>query len=425
MIKKINILLLILFASGIWNLGFPQKMQKDAELKKLIERAVEVSPKLKLIKQKQKSAEAVIPQVSNWKDPVLVLGLNNLPINSFSFTQEPMTGKVAALSQAIPFPGRLDAAGQFKASDVEIIGKEFEDTKNQLIADVEKLYFELSFTRKAIEVTEKNKSLLKSIEKVVRTKYEVGKASQQNLIRITLEITRLDDKLEELRGKENSLVGEINALLLLPENNKIESGNLDEITHGEFSVDSLLQISIDNRPALKQIQLYKNKFKIKEDLAKYDFYPNFNVKVQYSQRDEIAKTNTSLNDFVSLFVGFNLPLNYGGKTEAKVEEAQILQKVFDEKYNTLLQSLQKSFSSLKSKLDELKQREILTQDGLIPQAEQSLKAALASYQVGDVDFINVIDSQNRLYQIELMLYKLRSNYNKTMSQIEFLTGTEF
>ncbi len=402
-----------------------QKIQQDEKLDKLISRAIEVSPRLNLINSKRKSAESVIPQVSNLSDPLLVLGLNNLPVNSFSFTQEPMTGKVASLSQAIPFPGKLETAGKFKAKDVEIISEEYRDATNELIKNVKQLYFELSFVRKAIDITYKNRELLKSIEKVVQTKYAVSRASQQNLVKVALEITRINDKLEELKGEERAKLAELNALLLYDSDSPIETSELEGVDYSNISVDSLVKLSVENRPFLKQIKLAEEKFKVKEKLAEFDYYPNFNIRLQYSQRDELAKTNTNLNDFVSFFVGINLPLNYGGKVDAKVEEAKYNQEVFKNKFETSIQLLRKAFGSITSKLKELSEREKLFEEGLIPQAEQSLKAALASYQVGDVDFLNVIDSQNRLYQIEIMLYKIRSNYQKTVANLEFLSGMKF
>ena len=86
--------------------------------------------------------------------------------------------------------------------------------------------------------------------------------------------------------------------------------------------------------------------------------------------------------------------------------------------------LNKNFGQSISKLNELKERERIISEGLLPQAEQSLKSVLANYQVGVIDFINVIDAQNKLYEIETNLYNIRTMYLKELSQLEFLTGTK-
>jgi hypothetical protein len=64
----------------------------------LIDRAVQVSPQIKMLQAKLEAAKNKIPQNSNLPDPQIKLGLVNMPVNSFSFTQEPMTGKMISLT---------------------------------------------------------------------------------------------------------------------------------------------------------------------------------------------------------------------------------------------------------------------------------------------------------------------------------------
>lgn len=96
-------LLLISIILGMAESNFAQ----TESLQELIGIAIEVSPKIKMLEMKKQAAENRIAQNSNLADPMLTLGLTNLPVNSFSFTQEPMTGKIIGLSQAFPFPGKL------------------------------------------------------------------------------------------------------------------------------------------------------------------------------------------------------------------------------------------------------------------------------------------------------------------------------
>jgi outer membrane protein TolC len=60
---------------------------------------------------------------------------------------------------------------------------------------------------------------------------------------------------------------------------------------------------------------------------------------------------------------------------------------------------------------------------LLPQAKQNLTATLSHYQVGHIDFINVIDAQDQLFKIETNLYRLITDYLKQVAELEFLVGT--
>jgi len=394
-------------------------------LDSLVNTAIGVSPKLKMLEAKYNASESRIEINSNLPDPMLTLGLANLPTNSFSFTQEPMTGKIVGLSQAFPFPGKLGSVADVAKKDAEIIASEIADAKNEIKKIISQNYWELVFVRKAIDVADQSKRLLKDISEVVRANYAVSKASQQNLLKVELERTNITDKIEELKSKENSITAMINAQLLRDAKFYIQTNDLPSLDYMILTESKLDSLAKSYRPFLEGIQTAKQKAVLMEDLARYDYYPNFNLALQYSQRDKISSTNMPLNDFFSVMVGITLPLNYGGKVASKVEEAVAMQNMYEEQYQYSLQMLNSSFGSSLAKINSLQERIKLIEEALLPQAQQNYAASLSSYQVSQIDFINVIDAQNKLYQVETNLYRLKSEYLKEINELEFLTGTEF
>jgi cobalt-zinc-cadmium efflux system outer membrane protein len=229
------------------NISFAQ----NESLNDLIKKTIEVSPKLKMLEMKKLAASNRIEQNSNLPDPMLTLGLANLPVNSFSFTQEPMTGKIVGLSQAFPFPGKLSEQADVNKKDVDIVEQEILDAKNEIRKNVIKNYYELLYDREAIKIAESNKDLLNNIAEVVRTKYSVSTASQQNLLKVELEITNLNEKIEDLKSKENSQLSILNALLLRTADSQIETIDFPQIDYQNFTVDALVDSAIKHRPFLE------------------------------------------------------------------------------------------------------------------------------------------------------------------------------
>ena len=90
-----------------------------------------------------------------------------------------------------------------------------------------------------------------------------------------------------------------------------------------------------------------------------------------------------------------------------------------------LQVLQSSFGTSVARLNSFRNRIKLIEEGSLIQANENLKTTLTSYQVGQVDFLNVIDAQNSLLKIENDLYRLKTDYLNELAELEFLTGTEF
>ena len=417
--KKIFLICLITTAMLGINIIYAQTVELDS----LINKAIKVSPKLSMLRAKRNVAANKIPQNSNLPNPMLMLGLMNLPTNTFSFNQEPMTQKVIGLQQTIPFPGKLSAMEDASAIDTLIIDKEIQDATNEIRKDVSEKYYSLSFFRKSLMYAKENKNLLEKISEVVSTKYSVSTASQQNLIKVQLEITNIFDKIEDLKSKEGAALSALNALLLQDPNASIATETFDSIKTISITIEQLDSLARANRPFLRGIKLSQEKGKLKQSVAEKNYLPNFTLGVQYGQREKLQKTGMTQADFLSFSIGISLPVNYGGKISSEVDEAISMQDLYSQQYYQALQYLNGVFGTDITDLNSLKERINLFETALLPQAQQNLSSALSSYQVNKVDFINVIDAQNQLYMIETNLYKLKTDYLKKISELEFLTGT--
>jgi outer membrane protein TolC len=412
--NSIWVFLLILLASNNY-------AQVD-DLDQMIEQAILLSPKIKMLEAKRNAAYSGIYKNTNLPDPVLTLGLVNVPTNSFSFDQDPMTQKIVGVRQSFPFPGKLSAIEDASAIDTLIIDQEIRDSENEIRKIVSEKYYELSYLRRSIELSKESKLLLQDIAKVVGTKYTVGSASQQNLLKVQLEITNITQKIDEVESRKQSALAELNALLFRDENAQINVEYFEDLDFIDLSTDRLDSTARIYRPYLKGIRYAENKSELNRYAAEKDYYPNITLGLQYAFREQIAATGLQLDNLLSVVVGVTLPFNYGGKVSAKVEESISMQQFYSNQYSLALQSLQSNFGGAVANLNSLEERIKLFEEGLLPQAKQNLTATLSHYQVGHIDFINVIDAQDQLFKIETNVYRLKTNYLKQISDLEFLVG---
>lgn len=418
---------IFLCLAAVWFVSISEsvaQVQPDTVLPRYIDRALQVSPRLNALRAQQRAVNRRIPQVSSLPDPRLAFSLSNLPVNSFAFTQEPMTGKVVAVAQTLPFPGKLSTRGDIVHQDEMIVLRQFEDERNSIIREVKKTYYELAYIRRVIAIEKQSRQLLRDISRIVRTKYEVGKGSQQDIVKSHLEITRITDRILKLQERFQALAERLNALLLREPKAAVVVDSLHDPTNTVFRIDDLLDSARANRPFLRGLEEAVLKAKFQKELAELQWYPDFTVGLAYSQRDYLLTTGTDLNDLASITVGINIPLDYGGKRSAAEEEATALEKMYTDQYNSVLQTLQKLFAKSDAAITTIRERIHLLETGLLPQASQALRASLAGYQVGEVDYLNVLDNQVKLFDIEMDLVRLRADYWKEIAEIEFLAGIE-
>ncbi len=408
---------IFLFVALILNKGniCPQSLNE------IINEAISLSPQIKMLEAKKETARNRIPQNSNLPDPVLTLGLLNMPVNSFAFDQEPMTGKAIGVSQQFPFPGKLGTIEATREYDVKIVEQEIEEAKNDLRKKIIKEYSELIYSKELLKILNDKKEILAVLSSVVGKNYSVSKSSQQDVFKVELERTALENSMTELESKINIHKAVIDNYLFRESAIDIAVVKMNSIDKLSV-IDSLSVKEAVNRPLLKQISLSKEKAKKQEELADYEFYPNFNVGVQYSQRDRIGSTNTDLKDFVTFKFGLNLPVNYGGKKTAKVDEAKSLQVLFEQQYQKILQMINISIESSLFKINSLEDRIQLLNEGLILQAQKSYESSLANYQTDRTEFINVIDAVNKLLDLQKDEYKLKTELIKEIANVEFQTG---
>lgn len=395
---------------------------QNTKLELLVNEAIQVNPNIRSLNSKYQISKTKIDQGTSLPDPVLTFGLMNMPTNSFSFTQEPMTGKMIGLSQAIPFPTGLSSIAKMKSVDTSIVKREIDEIKNKIRKEVSVIYSNLKTIREKIEITEKSKILFKQDLNIIEQKYKVGSVSYQSIAGTEIQITNLDDKIIELNSEEKALVSKLNLMLFRNIDSPIETDMSLEIPRFDLDKVTVFKTLINSKPELQSTKLSIEKAKLSEDAATYKSYPNFNVGVQYSQRDHNKLTGADYNDFLSVVLGITLPLNYGGKNSAEIEEAKLQQSFFTEQLNYQTLELKKIISDTIEKLHALKNRIDLYNQKLIPQSENVLNSALVDFKVDKTDYSNVVKAQNDLLKTELSIAEIKNRYLIKIAELEYLIG---
>ncbi len=417
-IKTFPLLMFFLLISGLLS------AQNSEQLNSLVDKAIAINPKIKLLEAKLNMARENIPIGTNLPDPVFTVGVLNIPVNTFSFRQEPMTGTALNISQTIPFPSVLKAKAKVKTMDTLIVKQEIADLKNMIVQKISILYFTLQEKRKEIELAKESVDLLKQISLVAKRKFEVGSASLENVVQVEVQITKVKDKIEALKGETQSMQAQINAFLLRNDNVFVATPKIMPILYKLFVTDSLLVTATQNRPLLKGIKLYQNKAVLQQKVVEKKYYPNFKVGLQYTLRSYNKTTGANFPDFLGFMVGVTIPLGYGGSIKAEVNKAHYLQDYYGQQFNSSLQIIQQSFAKINAKIIALRSREKLLSKTMLPQTLQAYQAAIADYQVNKIDFVNVMKAEDDILKIKTELAKIRTSFYKQIAQLEYLTGTK-
>jgi len=397
--------------------------QKNRMLENLIQTALENNPKLEAAVFRSLSEEETISQAGALPDPQLTFGLMNLPVNSFSFSQEPMTGKLVGLMQVFPFPGKLSLATDMAEYAAAAVKYQQEEIRNRIIQMVKNLYYDLYAVDRALEIIEKNKELLKLLIQVTETKYATGSGLQQDILRSQVEMTKLEDDQIMWTQKRSAVTAQINSLLNRPIKTPMEKTPI-EMYLAQFPIEEFDNANIEEqRPLLKAWQERIQKAEAASKLAQRELWPNFILGATYSQRNDLTD-GRKMPDFFSATVSINLPIFSNRKQKAGIAEKQLALSAIQAEYEAVKINVLAEIEKISADLERNHKRFELYKGGILIQAQQSFESAQAGYRVGKVDFLTLINNWMMLQNYELQFHLAAAGFYKKLADLEFALGRE-
>lgn len=393
-------------------------------LNDLIAEGLRNNPDLKSTEDQWQAALARVPQAGALPDPTVSFNLLNVPVSTFAFDQEPMTGKQVALMQMFPFPGKQGTMENIAREAAAVKEGQHEELRNQLVKNIRITYYNIFLINKSIETVEKNTAALGEFVKIAETKYSVGKGLQQDVLRAQVELSRMLDKRIQLDKKRDALRARLNQLLNRPAASPL--GPVDELQLIPYdkSLAELQQMATSMRPLLKTWQSTIRQSDEQLHLARKGYLPDFGLTLAYSQRD-LLKNGAGGADFFTAMLNVKVPFYFWRKQRKQVEETQVMKSATEQKYRQVLNSV---FEEIDRNLSEVQNDARLAElfkTGIIPQAAQSLQSAIAGYQTDKVDFLTLITNQINLFNFELDYYRIVCEYNIALAELEAAVGTNW
>jgi len=396
-------------------------------LSEAVEIAVSANPRLALMTAQAEALQYIPSQAGALPDPTFGLNAMNLPTDTFNLDQEPMTQVQITFSQAIPFPGKrrlMEEAAQFEANAGLARA---DDTRLALMAQVRTAWWRLFQLDRALEIVRQNQALMRDFIEIAQTKYRVGDGLQQDVLLAQLELSRLLDRELRLRGVRETTEASVNALLdrqtdqaiLLPE--APPSTVLPDVpTDAE-----LLQVAAADRPALAAENALVDAARARVDLSEKDLRPNFMVGAGYGVRqgDDLLR-GRNRPDFLSLMFNVSVPLYSKSKQRQALAQrgSELSQRQFSR--NDTLRSIQASVTGNRSDYEAAREQVSLLETAIIPQAQQTVASMLAGYQVNEVDFLNVVNSQITLYNSQINYWEAISTAKAALARLAAAAGME-
>jgi len=420
-----NIIILVMMAFGVL---IPQMSHASEAIsvEEAVQLAIDANPGFAAQKAHARALAEIPSQVGSLPDPVLSVNAINIPVDSFSTTDENMTQLQLGYSQALPFPGKLglrELAAEKKAKASQYDTKEFQ---LKLERNVRISWWNLFYLDRAIEIVGLNQNLLRGFIRIAEIKYKLGKGLQQDVLLAQLELSKLLDIEISLKSARREVEADFNALLNRPAVIPVViSEKINEVIPTVPDEAELNKIAVNNRPLLASRTEEIGSAQAQVELAKKDYYPDFKLGAIYGKRSGANPVNGEERaDFSTLRFSMNLPIFTSTKQDRRLQQrfAEHARSKFflQDAKESVLAEVSRAFADY----NKAREQADLFKNGIIPQATQTVASMLSGYQVNKVDFLNLVRSQVTLYNYETQYWKKQAEANQALARLTAATGKE-
>ena len=350
-------------------------------------------------------------------DPELQLGLMNRMISEFGSTADPMTMNQVQLMQMLPWPGKLGNARRAAEHTASAARADAEEQTRMLEAQVRMTYYEVAYADRAIEAMRRTQSLLRDFLQVTTTMYAVGSAVQQDVLRAQVEVARMGEEITRMEQERLAMAARLNALLGREATVPVPAVELPEPAGELPPTDSLIARALTQRPAVQAGAERVAAAQATLAGARRELYPDLRVGIAYQLRP-------AYENMISLMVGINLPI-FAGRRQLPMRRQMAAMRDMSEA--ELLNVRNETTARIvETRARAVRDRDLaqLYRSSILPQARAAVQAALGSYRVGQVSFMQLVDNQMTVNQYEIETIRLLADYQQAVGDLIALTGGE-
>lgn len=289
-------------------------------------------------------------------------------------------------------------------------------TKEHLVFETEKAYYQLQMAHQVVRVLDEALSTAKSIYDFTNNRVLQGLIQKSDLLNVEVQVLGIESNLNEAKANVLNASDYLSVLMNKP------TGILyltDEIQQSQ-SIGKIELNVPQNRADFVAIEKAIQATGLMQQSSRMKYLPRLNAFGSYQLNDKkFAGFNAN-----SYMAGLQLTWNLfdGNNIKHQVEGLKLEQDKLRVQLHSMQQEnqmlLDKGNRDLANALFKIKQ-----QDAAIAQADEALRILQNRYKEGLVNATDVLTAQTQLSQQKLMLAQAIFSYNTSEAYIRFLTTT--
>ncbi|MBZ2209801.1 TolC family protein [Massilia soli] len=347
-------------------------------------------------------------------DPVLKIGLDNLPINGpdqFSTTRDFMTQRRIGLMQDLTRADKRQLRTERYEREAEKSAAEKAAASAAIQRDTAMAWLARSYAEAMASAVSEQAAQAKLEVQAAEAAYRAGRGTQADLFNARSALVAFDDRASEIRGS----IADATIKLARRVGDAAQRPLADKPATSAVRLDpATLEIQLADHPNIAVLNKQEEIGATEAKLARADKKADWTVEVAFQQRGQAYSNMVSL--------GVSVPLQWNQKNRQDRELASKLAQVEQakaERDDALLERV----AEVRAMLNEWhtrRERHTRYERELVPLAQSRSAAQLAAYRGGKAALADVLAARNAELAVRLEALQLEAEAAQLWAQLNFV-----
>jgi outer membrane protein, heavy metal efflux system len=376
------------------------------------------NPAIKAAQEKWQAMKARVPQAAAWED--LRAQARSRAARYVSIPPNAFTDQSFILQQEVPISGKNLSRARAATAEAGAAFEDFRRTQLDVFSRARAAFHRLANEYAQLEVNQRNVDLLNQFAEVNRQRYEVGNASQADVLTAQTDAAKLLEAQSDIFRRISDAQSQLNVLMNRPAQSPLAQPSQISFQPPHLSLQALQAAALSARPEMQRAQNRVEAERFRVELANRQWFPDPTLDVQAQRYNQAGQAVSELDVGVSIGLPFLNPRKYS----AAVTEAR---RNFESARHELEATRSETLGLVR---DQLKKIETaahhyeLYSGKILPLARQAVQSNRVAYETSSANFLELITAQRVLQDVESAHVNHLADYQVAVAELGAIVGIE-
>ncbi|MBL4699773.1 MAG: TolC family protein [Phycisphaeraceae bacterium] len=379
-------------------------------LKQALDLGLLHDPSLHVQRLHKEALQARAQQAGSWSNPELEAEFENFAGSGESSGTKILETTIS-LAQTFPLGHDLAYMQQVAGHQVQLAIWDQQAARVALLTTVTQRYVQALASQKRLQQATHNLQLAQQVQSLTQKRVDAGVSPSVELMRAAVQIAHVNVQLKQAQRQKQAAYQQ---LALSWGQCDVTFDNLNGDLESLAALPSMAQLiqGIEKNPMIARWAVEISKRQAQFQLAKAQGIPDITGRLGYRQSNDRGDQ--------ALVFGVSLPLPLFNRNQGEQLAARLgSQSSVYEKRIAVLQ-LQQTLNQAYTQLATAHDMATALRDDALPMARKTFEMTRQTYQRGDVKFIDVIDAEQILNQLQTQYLDALTQYHEAVAWIEGL-----